>query len=67
MFSTSAPAPTDNAHTEHLHVRVFKSDRDEFVEPMGCRNRGARGAVTGIVLGTVLWGAILALAGIMKL
>jgi hypothetical protein len=47
--------------------RSLDDDRAEFVEPLGCRNRGARGAVTGVLLGAGLWGAILALAGVIKL
>ena len=42
-------------------------DRAEFVESPGCRSRGARGAITGVVLGAGLWSAILVLAGVIKL
>jgi len=45
----------------------LREDRAEFVEPPACRNRGARGALTGIALGTGLWGAILVLTGVIKL
>ncbi len=68
MFSTGVViAPRDNAHTEQLDDRLFKDDRDEFVEPVRCRTRGARGVFTGIVLGAGLWGAILVLTGVIKL
>ena len=31
------------------------------------RNRSARGAITGMILGAGLWGAILVMAGVIKL
>jgi hypothetical protein len=40
-------------------------DRQEF-EPPVSRIRAARGAMTGVLLGTGLWGAILALAGTIR-
>lgn len=41
--------------------------RAEFVEAPDSRKRGARGALTGILLGAGLWGVILVLAGVIKL
>jgi hypothetical protein len=38
----------------------------EFVE-VPASNRAARGAITGVFLGAGLWGAILVLAGVIKL
>ena len=42
-------------------------DRAEFAEGPESRNRAARGAVVGVLLGTGLWGAILVLVGVIKL
>jgi len=41
-------------------------ERAEFVESPERRNRGARGAITGILLGAALWCGIFALTGIIK-
>ena len=61
MIST----PDATYDTEATHS--LADERAEFVEPLGCRNRAARGAITGVLLGAGLWGAILALAGVIKL
>lgn len=55
------------AYTGEFTPQAFHDDRAEFVEPPACRNRGARGAITGVLLGAGLWGAILALTGVIKL
>lgn len=54
-------------YSAELTPRELGDDRAVFVEPPACRNRGARGAITGVLLGAGLWGAILALAGVIKL
>jgi hypothetical protein len=53
--------------TEEFAPGELNDDRARFVEPPGCRNRGSRGAITGVLLGAGLWGVILALAGVIKL
>jgi len=47
-------------------VRSFTDDHAGFPEEAS-RTCAARGAVTGILLGVTLWGAILVLAGVVKL
>ena len=42
-------------------------ERAEFVEAPERRNRSARGAITGILLGAGLWSAILFGFGVIKL
>lgn len=54
-------------YNEEFAPRELSDERAGFVEPPGCRNRGARGAITGVLLGAGLWGAILALTGVIKL
>jgi hypothetical protein len=39
----------------------FREYRTEFVESPACRNRAARGAATGVLLGAGLWAVILTL------
>ena len=45
----------------------FRDDRAEFVAAPENRNRASRGAITGVLLGTGLWGVILVLAGAIKI
>jgi hypothetical protein len=45
----------------------FNDDRVELVDVPENRNRSSRGAITGVLLGTGLWGVILVLAGVVKL
>lgn len=52
---------------EEFTPRELRDDRAEFVESPACRNRGTRGAITGVLLGAGLWAAILALTGVIKL
>jgi hypothetical protein len=42
-------------------------DADDVIVVPGTHNRSARGAMTGMVLGASLWGAILVLVGVIKL
>ncbi|HLK69022.1 MAG TPA: hypothetical protein VKU19_36570 [Bryobacteraceae bacterium] len=42
-------------------------ERAEFVETPQTRNRSTRGLITGVVLGTGLWGVILVAVGVIKL
>lgn len=52
---------------KEYRLRSLSDDRGEFVEGPGSRNRAGRGALTGVLLGAGLWGAILVLAGVIKL
>ena len=40
---------------------------DDLIVVRDTRNRSARGAITGMILGAGLWGAILVMAGVIKL
>lgn len=62
MSVSRAPIPT-----EEFAAGGLSDDRARFVESPGCRNRGSRGALTGVLLGVGLWGVILTLAGVIKL
>jgi hypothetical protein len=65
-----SPVSMLRTRTETAVVGTFEDDQDdraEFVEAPGCRNRGARGAITGILLGAGLWGVILVSVGVIKL
>ena len=42
-------------------------DRAECTEASGSRNRDARGAIAGVLLGAGFWGAILVVVGFIKL
>jgi len=42
-------------------------NRAESAEASGSRNRDARGAIAGVLLGASFWGAILVVAGFIKL
>ena len=48
-------------------VDCSETCREEFVEDVPRRNRGARGAITGILLGAGLWTGILAAFGVIRL
>jgi len=54
-------SPAPRAHPS------LADDRQEFVETPRRRNRASRGVLTGVLLGIVLWLAILALTGVIKL
>jgi len=64
--STSSVLPAHNS-TEEYDLRSPGDDRQEYVEAPENQHRGARGAITGVLLGAGLWGAILVLAGVIKL
>jgi len=53
--------------TEKGNVRAFKGEGAEILETPVTRSRAARGVITGVLLGAVLWGAILMLVGVIKL
>ena len=53
--------------TKESPGRSLSDDGVELVEAPGSRNRAGRGAITGVLLGAGLWGAILVLAGVIKL
>jgi hypothetical protein len=63
MGTTTASVPRSSTTIEEYVV----DDRAEFVEAPGTRNRSARGAITGVLLGAGLWGAILVLTGVIKI
>jgi hypothetical protein len=66
MATSTTHLPASIA-VEEYSVRAPREDREEFVEAPECRQRSARGAITGIVLGAGLWGAILLGCGVIKL
>jgi hypothetical protein len=45
----------------------LSDDRAERIEAPESRNRAARGAITGVLLGAGFWGAILVVVGFIKL
>jgi hypothetical protein len=45
----------------------LSDDRAERIEAPGSRNRDARGAIAGVLLGAGCWGAILVVVGFIKL
>jgi hypothetical protein len=48
-------------------TRLLADDRAECAEPSKGRGHDARGVITGMLLGTSLWGAILSFVGVIKL
>jgi hypothetical protein len=56
-----------HVYTKEYVPHSLGDDRAGFAEPPEYRNRSARGAITGVLLGAGLWGAILVLAGVIKL
>jgi hypothetical protein len=62
MGSPTASVPRRTTIEEYV-----VDDRAEFVEAPGTRNRAARGAIAGVLLGAGLWGAILVLVGVIKI
>ena len=61
MTTSTLPVLRNSAESCKHEESSFSEDRAEFVESPARRNRAARGAITGVLLGTGLWAAILAL------
>ena len=64
---SSAASETHERTGTYEYVRAQGNDSAELTGMPGGINRGARGAVTGILLGASLWAVILALFGVIKL
>jgi len=67
MVSSATSLPSTSTCIKEGVGLPPSEDRAEFVEAPFGRNRAARGAITGVLLGVSLWGAILILAGVIKL
>lgn len=59
--------PHTSTNTEGGFPRLRRIEPEELIEEPVCRNRAARGAITGVLLGAGLWSIILVLAGVIKL
>lgn len=66
-MDSSKSASRADVYTKEYASRSLDDEREKFVEATRCRNRGARGTITGVLLGAGLWGAILALTGVIRL
>jgi hypothetical protein len=63
--SATSMSPKFSGTTEYAD-RSLGNDRAELTEAPRSANHAARGAITGILLGVVLWAGILALVGVIK-
>ena len=67
MASPTVSMPNRSTSIKQYDVPLSSDDREVFFEAPECRNRAGRGVVTGVLVGAGLWGAILALTGVIKL
>jgi hypothetical protein len=64
--SPTLSVPGRRTRIKEYGARPLSDDREDFVEAPPNPTGAARGAVTGVVLDAVLWGAILVLVGMIK-
>ena len=67
MSSPTISAPFRIPRIEENNGLALGEGRLELVEVFPARNRAARGAITGILLGAAFWIAILVFFGVIKL
>jgi hypothetical protein len=56
-----------SSNNNEFATRSLGDDRTECAEGPAGRNRGAWGAISGVLLGASFWGAILLFVGVIKL